>query len=233
MAIIVRKSADRGRFRNHWLDSRHSFSFGEYYDERAMGFSDLRVLNQDLVSPGFGFPMHRHRDMEIVSWVLSGRLKHEDSMGHVSVVGRGGVQRLTAGSGMRHGEWCASDEEPVHFLQIWILPREAGVEPGYEGKEFPDEDLRAGWQVIASPLPEAGATRIDADARVLVTRLDQGAQRRFEIPAGRRAWIHLALGEGSLNGLPLSAGDGAALEGEKSLEIRASQASEWVLFDLR
>lgn len=233
MPIILRKAADRGRFRNAWLDSRHSFSFGDYYDERAMGFSDLRVINQDLVSPGFGFPMHHHRDMEIISWVLSGRLKHEDSMGYESVVGRGGVQRLTAGSGMRHGEWCASEDEPVHFLQIWILPRRAGVEPSYEDREYPDEVLKADWQCVAAPEAEGGATCIDQDARIWVTRLEPGEKRAFGLPAGRRAWVHLALGKGSFQGLPMAGGDGAGVEGETSLEFEAAEPSEWVVFDLR
>ena len=235
MALTLRRATERGHYQNGWLDSRHSFSFGEYHDPSHMGYSDLRVLNQDSVAAGHGFPMHRHRDMEIVSWILEGRLRHEDSMGHISVSGPGGVQRLSAGRGMAHGEFNDSNLQRVHFLQIWILPRKtgaAGPEASYEAKQYSSQDLESGWVCFASP--EGGeATRIDQDARIYVTRLKAGQSRSFGLPAGRRAWAHLALGSASLKGEKLGEGDSVAVEGEKSLDFTASADSEIVVFDLK
>jgi redox-sensitive bicupin YhaK (pirin superfamily) len=235
MSIVLRPASQRGHFKNHWLDSRHTFSFGEYHDPLQMGLSDLRVINQDTVQGGYGFPMHRHKDMEIVSWILEGRLRHEDSMGHVSVVGPGGVQRLTAGSGMAHGEFNDSRDTPVQFLQIWILPRQDGVPASYEGKEFEPAALAAGFVCIAAPAGAkiGGATTVDQDAGIYVTRLGAGLTRGFELRPGRRGWVHLAKGELTLNGQALGPGDGAALENEKNLAFAASQDSEIVVFDLR
>jgi redox-sensitive bicupin YhaK (pirin superfamily) len=231
MTLKLQAASERGRYKNAWLDSRHTFSFGEFHDPSKLGYSDLRVLNQDRVAPGHGFGMHRHRDMEIVSWILEGKLRHEDSMGHVSVAGPGGVQRLTAGSGMAHGEFNDSQLEGVHFLQIWILPRHEGVPASYEAKQYSNEALSAAWVCIASP--EGGeATRIDQDARIFVTRLKAGLERGMPLPPKRRAWVHLALGSATLNGLALAAGDGVICEDEKVLNFKAEKDSEMVVFDL-
>jgi redox-sensitive bicupin YhaK (pirin superfamily) len=233
MAMALRPAASRGHYKNHWLDSSHTFSFGEYHDPAHMGYSDLRVLNQDIVQGGGGFPLHRHRDMEIVSWILQGHLRHEDSMGHVAVSGPGGLQRLSAGSGMAHGEFNDSDSEPVQFLQIWLPPRRAGAEPSYETKQFDAAALASSFVLVAGPEGRAGAARIDQDARLFATRLAAGEKRILALPAGRRAWVHVGLGSCSLKGKALIQGDGAALEGETSLEFTGIQSAEILVFDLR
>lgn len=233
MPLNIRPATTRGSSRNRWLDSRHTFSFAEYQDPTQMGFSDLRVLNQDVVQGGFGFPMHHHRDMEIVSWILEGKLRHEDSMGHVSVVGPGGVQRLTAGSGMAHAEFNDQRDVRVHFLQIWILPRTKGVPSSYEDKEFSAASLASKFVCIASFDGREGSTTMDQDACIYATRLATGSSRAFALNPGRRAWIHVARGAVSLNGMAMSPGDGASANDEKTLTFTASEDAEILVFDLR
>jgi redox-sensitive bicupin YhaK (pirin superfamily) len=233
MSLKIRPASMRGNSRNRWLDSRHTFSFADYQDPLQMGFSDLRVLNQDVVQGGFGFPMHHHRDMEIVSWILEGKLRHEDSMGHVSIVGPGGVQRLTAGSGMTHAEFNNDPTLRVHFLQIWILPREKAVAPSYEDKEFSPQALASQFVCIASSDGKDGSTTMDQDASIYVTRLASGSSRSIDLRDGRKAWVHIARGAATLNGSMMAPGDGALLQDEKTLAFTASADAEILVFDLR
>ena len=230
--ITIRRAEERGHFDFGWLNTYHTFSFGEYYDPRNMGFRALRVINEDFVHPGRGFPTHGHRDMEIITYVLEGGLAHKDSMGNGSIIRPGDVQRMSAGTGVRHSEANPSNEESVHLLQIWITPSETGIEPGYEEKKFDDEEKRGRLRLVASPDGEDGSVRIHQDARLSVTVLDAAEQVSYELKPDRHAWVQVARGAIELNGQTLKQGDGAAISNERELTITAIEPAEVLLFDL-
>lgn len=232
--ITIRRSEDRGHFDHGWLDTRHTFSFADYHDARHMGFRGLRVINEDRVRPGEGFGEHSHRDMEILSYVLSGALAHQDSTGGAGVLRPGEVQRMSAGTGVRHSEFNGSGDEPVHFLQIWLLPDRAGHAPSYEQKPFPDAGKRGRLLLIASPDGADGSLGIHADARVHATVLAEGERVRHALAPDRHAWVQVARGEVIVNGEALRAGDGAAVSGEPEVVLagRGPQLAEALLFDL-
>jgi redox-sensitive bicupin YhaK (pirin superfamily) len=230
--IEVRRASERGHAEHGWLDSRHTFSFADYHDERYMGFGPLRVINEDRVRPGAGFPTHAHRDMEIISYVLEGALEHKDSLGNGSVLRPGQVQRMTAGTGVRHSEFNHSQKEPVHFLQIWILPERAGIPPGYEEREFADDDTRARLKLVASRDGRDQSVVVHQDVDLYAALLEAGDALEHALKPGRRAWLQVARGTVELNGKPLAAGDGAAVEQESALAIRATGHAEILLFDL-
>lgn len=230
--LKVRQGADRGRSYHGWLDSRHTFSFADYYDPDHMGFSVLRVINEDRVQGGAGFPAHGHQNMEILSYVLAGALQHQDSLGNGSVIRPGDVQRMSAGTGVRHSEYNASATQPVHFLQIWILPARAGLAPGYEQKHFDDADLRGRLRVVASPDGRDGSVVIHQDAVVYAARLAQGEAVQHRLAPGRKAYVQVARGTIELNGQALAAGDGAAAAGENRIDFLARTEGEAILFDL-
>lgn len=232
MALTLRRSADRGHADFGWLDSRHTFSFGEYFDPRHMGFGPLRVINDDRVAPGAGFPTHPHRDMEIISYVLEGGLEHKDTLGTTSVIRPGDVQRMSAGTGVRHSEYNASDVEPVHFLQICIIPEREGLKPGYEQKSFADAEKRDRLRLVASRDGRDGSLTVHRDVDLFVTRLSAGKAVTHEIAAGRGAWVHAARGSLTLNGEAIAAGDGVSLVGPATLTLRAEEESEALLFDM-
>jgi redox-sensitive bicupin YhaK (pirin superfamily) len=232
--ITVRKAEDRGHFDHGWLDTRHTFSFADYHDPDHMGFRALRVVNEDRVRPGEGFGTHGHRDMEILSYVLSGALAHRDSIGGEGVLRPGEVQRMSAGTGVRHSEFNGSREEPVHFLQIWLLPDRPGHEPSWEQKRFPEEERRGCLRLVASPEAADGSLAIHQDARVYATLLGPGRQVELPLAPGRHAWVQVARGAAEVNGLALSAGDGAAVSGERALALagRGAEEAELLVFDL-
>jgi redox-sensitive bicupin YhaK (pirin superfamily) len=231
--IEVRPGEARGRASFGWLDSRHSFSFGQYYDPRHMGFGPLRVLNEDRVAPGGGFAPHGHANMEILTFVLDGALEHRDSLGHGSVIRRGDVQRMSAGSGIRHSEYNASRVDPVHFLQVWIQPDVLNVAPDYQQLHFPDSERRGRLRLVASPDGAQGSLSIRQDARIHSALLDAGDSVGIELAPGRKAWVQVARGAVELNGTRLGEGDGAAAQAEATLSLRALQAAEVLVFDLR
>jgi hypothetical protein len=220
--ITIRRAEDRGHLDHGWLDTRHTFSFADYRDERFMGFSDLRVINEDRVAPGEGFGTHPHRDMEILSWVVSGALAHRDSTGGGGVLRPGEAQRMSAGTGVAHSEFNGSTEEQVHFLQIWILPDRRGHPPSYEQRAFPEEGRRGRLQLVASPDGAGGSTTLHQDARVFATLLEPGQSVRHPLAPGRGAWVQVTRGALSLNGVRLGAGDGAAVEGEAAVTLAAA-----------
>ncbi|HEY0141513.1 MAG TPA: pirin family protein [Thermoanaerobaculia bacterium] len=230
--IAVRKSKDRGVGRHGWLTTHHSFSFANYYDPTQMGFRTLRVINEDTVAPGRGFGAHRHEDMEIISIVMDGALAHRDSTGGDGVLRRGEVQRMSAGSGVVHSEFNGSQTEAVNFFQIWILPEEESITPGYEQKLFPDDERTNRLRLVAAPGSPDGALNIHQDARVYVSILEEGREVEHDLAPGRGAWLQVARGKVTLNGTTLEAGDGAAIEEETKLRIAAQGASEVLLFDL-
>jgi redox-sensitive bicupin YhaK (pirin superfamily) len=230
--IKIRKAEDRGHFDFGWLDTYHTFSFGDYYDPSHMAFRSLRVINEDVVQPGRGFPTHGHRDMEIVTYILEGALEHRDSMGSGSIIRRGDAQRMSAGTGVRHSEANPSKDEPVHLLQIWIIPEREGQQPEYEEKKFADEETRNRLRLIISPDGDDGAVRIHQDARIYASVLDEGKSVNHQIPTGRHAWLQVAGGAVELNGTQLKQGDGAAVSQENQLSIVARESSEVLLFDL-
>ena len=230
--IVVRKAGERGRFDFGWLDTRHTFSFGDYHDPDHMGFRQLRVINEDRVAPGGGFPTHSHRDMEILSYVLEGAIKHQDSMGHREVLRPGELQRMSAGRGVTHSEYNPSREEPLHFLQIWILPDRRGLEPGYEQKEFPDKDRTGRLRLVAAPGGRDGALEIHQDVAVYATLLGPGQEVVHPLAPGRHAWVQVARGALEVGGRGLEAGDGAAISGEAEVELRAPSPAEALLLDL-
>ncbi len=230
--ITVRKSADRGSFDHGWLDTKHTFSFSSYHDPRHMAYRSLRVINEDVVAPGEGFGNHPHRDMEIITYVVSGRLEHRDSLGTGDVIRRGDVQAMSAGSGLTHSEFNPSPDEPVHLLQIWIMPAKRGTTPTYDQKKFDDDSKRNRFVPLASGNGHDGALGIGQDATMFATLLDAGKEVSHPLAAGRGAWIQVASGEVDVNGTSLSAGDGAAVEGESHLRITANAESELLLFDL-
>jgi redox-sensitive bicupin YhaK (pirin superfamily) len=230
--LTLRRAEDRGHADHGWLDTHHTFSFADYYDEGHMGFGPLRVINDDTVAPGGGFPPHGHRDMEIISYVLAGAIEHKDSMGNGSVIKPGDVQRMSAGKGVTHSEFNASKVEPVHFLQIWVIPSHPGGPPGYEQKFFSEDDKRGVLRLVASPTGENGSVRIQQDARMFATVLEKGAAVQHTLPAGRKGWIHVATGSADVNGRKLAAGDGLAIDGEEKLSIRSDDRGEVLLFDM-
>lgn len=230
--LNLRKGEERGHAHHGWLESRHSFSFADYYDPAFMGYSVLRVINEDRVAPGAGFPTHAHRDMEILSYVLAGALEHKDSMGNGSIIRSGDVQRMSAGTGVTHSEFNASQTEPVHFLQIWLLPARRGLPPGYEQRNFAEAEKRARLRLIAAPAPADGAVVVHQDARVFATVLGAGEHVSYPLAPGRRAYVHVARGRVRLNGVELAAGDGARLGELDRIELSGVDLGEALLFDL-
>jgi redox-sensitive bicupin YhaK (pirin superfamily) len=232
--ITVRKSSERGHANHGWLDSHHTFSFANYYDPAHMGFGPLRVINEDRVAPGRGFGAHPHRDMEILSYVLKGKLAHKDSMGHIEVLGPNEIQKMSAGTGVVHSEFNGSDEEPVHFLQIWIEPKSTGTKPNYEQLKFTPEEKQNRFKVLASSRKVDGAATINQDATVSVAEMTPGQELKYELGTGRSAWVHVIHGEVSLNGKTLTTGDAAAVSEEQALKIAAAGEanSEVLVFDL-
>ena len=230
--ITMRRSQERGKTKLEWLDSRHTFSFGDYHDPQHMGFSDLRVINEDRVVPGAGFPTHSHRDMEIITYVLEGALAHKDSTGTSSVIRVGDVQRMSAGTGISHSEYNASQTEPVHFLQIWIIPDETGLPPGYEQRAFSLDEQRGKWTLIAAKDGRDGSVTVHQDVDVWAARFSPGEQSSFPLKPSRSIWTQVARGAVTLNGVTLNAGDGAAVSQEEILEFKAVEDAEMLLFDL-
>jgi quercetin 2,3-dioxygenase len=230
--ITFRDREARGRTRTGWLDSRHSFSFGEYRDPAQLGFRALRVINEDRVIPGAGFPPHGHRDMDIISYVLDGALAHKDSIGNGTIIKPGEIQRMSAGTGIEHGEFNPSPTEPVHFLQIWIIPENRGLAPSYEQKPVPLAERRGKLRLVAAPAAQDGAVILHADARIYVANLAAGERVAHDIAPGRGVWVQVARGIIGLNGTELREGDGAALEDEKNATIEAETDAEVLLFDL-
>jgi len=230
--ITIRRASERGHFDHGWLNTYHTFSFDQYYDPRYMGFRTLRVINEDFVAGGRGFPKHGHRDMEIITYILEGALKHEDSIGNGSVIRPGDVQRMTAGTGVRHSEANASDSERVHLLQIWILPHTVGLEPGYEQKAFSEDDRRGRLKLIASEEGSDGSVVVHQDVKLFASIIPAGEQVEHTMDEQRYAWIQLARGSVSVNGEKAEQGDGAIVVGESSLQIKAEENAEVLLFDL-
>lgn len=230
--ITIRPADARGAAEHGWLSSRHSFSFADYHDPAHMGFASLRVINEDRVQPSKGFGTHGHRDMEIVSYVLSGALEHKDSMGNGSIIRPGEVQRMSAGTGVTHSEFNASDSEPVHFLQIWILPEREGLAPGYEQTLFPEDERRGRLRLVAARDGRNGALAIHQDVDLYAALLAPGDSVTHPLAAGRKAWLQVARGGVTLNGNTLSEGDGAAIEDEDTVEIAATGDAEILLFDM-
>jgi hypothetical protein len=230
--IVRRPSEERGLANHGWLKSLHTFSFADYYDPAHMGFRGLRVINEDRVQPGQGFGTHPHRDMEIISYVLEGELGHKDSMGTGSVIRPGDVQRMSAGTGVLHSEMNPSPASPVHFFQIWLLPAERGIAPGYEQKRFEDADKRGRLKLVAARDGRDGAVSVHADADLYAGLFAPGEAARLELGPGRHAWIQVASGEIAVNGQTLKEGDGAAVSDEAVLGLEASTDAEVLVFDL-
>ena len=230
--ITIRKAQERGHFDLGWLNTYHTFSFDQYYDPNHMGFRSLRVINEDFVQPGHGFPTHGHRDMEIVTYILQGGLEHRDSMGNGSIIRPGDAQRMTAGTGVRHSEANPSQDTPVHLLQIWILPNEKSLRPEYEEKKFSDEEKRNKLRLIVSPEGDDGSVRIHQDAKLYASLLDKDQEVVHTLANGRSAWLQVAAGSAVLNDVALQQGDGAAITEESNLRITAREPAELLLFDL-
>jgi redox-sensitive bicupin YhaK (pirin superfamily) len=230
--ITLRPAAERGLTDWGWLDSRHTFSFGEYHDRRYMGFQALRVLNDDRVQPGAGFGTHGHRDMEIFSYVLEGALEHRDSTGAGGVIRPGEIQFMRAGTGVTHSEHNASSTEPVHFLQIWIVPDRSGLAPHYDQKTLEPQALRSGLVLLASADGRDGSIQVQQNAALWAGRLGANDTRTLPLAAGRRAWVHVARGAVDVNGLGLAEGDGAALIREEAVRLAARDEAEVLVFDL-
>jgi redox-sensitive bicupin YhaK (pirin superfamily) len=230
--VRLRPSAARGHADHGWLDTRHTFSFAEYHDPQYMGWRSLRVINEDRVAAGQGFGTHGHRDMEILSYVVSGALTHRDSMGHAEALRPGEVQVMSAGRGVTHSEYNGSPTEPVHFLQIWILPDQAGHEPRYEQKAYPAEARQGRLCLVASPDGAQGSMMIHQDARVYATLPAPGETIIHPLADGRGVWVQVVGGAVTVNGVALAAGDGAAVEEEAEVALAASEAAEVLVFDL-
>ncbi len=230
--MTLRRANERGHAEHGWLDSYHTFSFADYHDDEHMGFRALRVINEDRVAPGKGFGTHGHQDMEIISYVLEGALEHKDSIGTGSVIRPGDVQRMSAGTGVRHSEFNASKEEQVHFLQIWITPDKAGHAPGYEEKRFTVEDKQGRLRLVASPDGRDGSVTIHQDATLYAGVFKEGERATFEIAPRRYAWVHVAKGSVRVNGEVLRAGDAASFDEAGKIEISGQDAGEVLLFDL-
>jgi quercetin 2,3-dioxygenase len=230
--IIVRPAEERGVANFGWLDSRHTFSFGHYYDPRHMGIGALRVINDDRVAPGGGFDTHAHQDMEIISYVLEGAMEHQDSIGTGSVIRPGDVQRMTAGTGIAHSEFNHSRAEPVHFLQIWIVPERKGLEPGYEQKTFPLEERRGKARLVASRDGRDGSLTVHQDIDLYTSVLEAGDEVAIALRPERSAWVQVARGAVTLNGTGLKEGDGAAVFDTATLTLTSDTGSEVLVFDL-
>jgi quercetin 2,3-dioxygenase len=230
--ITIRRAAERGLTNFGWLDSRHTFSFGDYVDYEHMGFHSLRVINDDKVAAGGGFPTHPHRDMEIITWVLSGALEHKDSLGTGSVIRAGDVQRMTAGTGILHSEFNASKTDPVHLLQIWIFPEKRGLKPGYAQTSFPAAERKGQLKLVASRDGREGSVSFHQDASVYAAALGTGQKVTHTLAPGRAVWVQVATGAVTLNGRRLETGDAAAVEGETSLELVGIEDGETLVFDL-
>jgi redox-sensitive bicupin YhaK (pirin superfamily) len=230
MMKTVRRATERGHGQHGWLDTRHTFSFADYRDPDHMGFRALRVINEDRVAPGQGFGAHPHRDMEILSYVLEGKLEHRDSMGNGAVLGPGELQRITAGRGMQHSEFNPDAARPVHFYQIWLLPAERGLTPSWEQKAIAAKE--GAWTLAASPDAADGSLKIHQDARVLLGRLAARQELRYELAPGRHAWLQVVRGNVEVDGQALSAGDGLAVSEEETLALRGVGEAEVILFDL-
>jgi hypothetical protein len=228
----TRRSADRGLADFGWLKSRHTFSFGDYYDIHHMGFGPLRVINDDRVAPGKGFGTHPHRDMEILTWVLEGTLEHKDSMGTGAQIRTGELQRMTAGTGVSHSEFNASSTEPVHFLQIWVLPERTGLTPSYEQRAFEPQQLANQWRLLASGEPRQGALKIHQDVDLYATRLNTGLGLDHRSAPNRNLWLQVVRGHIQTDGETLKAGDGIAWTDMQSVRVRADADSELLLFDM-
>jgi len=230
--ISLRRNDERGRTNLGWLDSRHTFSFGDYVDTAHMGFRTLRVINDDRVEPGRGFGTHGHRDMEIVSYVLEGELEHKDSMGTGSIIRPGELQRMSAGTGVMHSEFNPSRTHKVRFLQIWILPERQGAPPGYEQRPFPESERRGRLRLVASSDGRDGSVTLQQDAAIYLSLLAPGEQVTHELRPGRHAWLQVARGEVTLAGHRLAEGDGAAISGEPRVTVAGAGDAEVLLFDL-
>ena len=228
----LRRSAERGYADHGWLQSRHTFSFANYQDPAHMGFGPLRVINEDRVAPGQGFGEHGHRDMEILSWVLDGALQHKDSMGNGTVIRPGELQRMSAGTGVRHSEFNGSRQQPVHFLQIWVIPAAEGIAPGYEQREFADAELKNAWRLVASGTPRDGALTIHQDVDLYIARLQAGAELTHATREERLLWLHVARGRVQVDGEVLEAGDAIAWSGITGVDARADADAELLLFDM-
>ena len=230
--LNLRRAHERGHAQHGWLDSWHTFSFADYQDAAHMGFRNLRVINEDRVQPGRGFGTHPHRDMEIVTYVLEGALEHKDSMGNGSIIRPGEVQRMSAGTGVFHSEYNASKTDGVHFLQIWMLPGQRGIAPGYEQKRFDPATRRGALRLVASPDGADGSVTVHTDARLYAALLEDGERATHTLAPGRNAWVHVARGEVEVNGHRLSAGDAASLSQEAAVELVGKKGAEVLLFDL-
>jgi redox-sensitive bicupin YhaK (pirin superfamily) len=230
--IQIRKAVERGHFDHGWLDTQHTFSFGDYYDPAHLGFRSLRVINDDRVAPGQGFGMHGHRDMEIVTYVLDGALAHKDSMGNGSILRAGELQRMTAGTGVRHSEFNPSDTQWVHLYQIWLLPQRKGLEPSYEQLAVGEEEKRGRFRLVASPDGADGSLTIHQDARLYLASLSPGEGVAHPIEPGRAAWLQVFRGSVNVQGHDLAPGDGVAVSDLNSISVQAAVPSEVLLFDL-
>src|SRR5246127_5313626 len=228
----IRPANERGGGNHGWLNTKHTFSFSDFWDPKWMGFRSLRVINEDRVAPSTGFPTHPHRDMEIITYVLEGKLEHKDSLGTGSVILPGDGQRMTAGSGIRHSEFNPSKTEPVHLLQIWIQPEKVALAPSYEQKSFPEAEKRGKFRLIASRDASDGSVKINQDAKLYVSVLKAGEEVAHEFAGGRHGWLQVARGTVELNGKPLAQGDGAAISNEQKLSIKGTEDAEVLLFDL-
>jgi hypothetical protein len=230
--ITPRRSADRGRTKLDWLDSRHTFSFGDYYDPGQMGFRTLRVINEDRVRPGAGFPTHGHRDMEIITYILEGALEHKDSIGTGSIIRPGEAQRMSAGAGITHSEFNHSKTDPVHFLQIWITPSARAIAPGYEQRAIDDAKARGGFAPVGSPDGRDQSVKIHQDAVLSVAKLARGQTVGTNLKKGRHGWVQVARGNVTVNGIALAEGDGAAISDEEKVAVVANSPAEILFFDL-
>lgn len=230
--ITVRKAGDRGRTRIDWLDSWHTFSFGDYRDPAHTHYRALRVINDDRIAPGGGFGRHPHRDMEILTYVLAGGVAHEDSLGHRSIIRAGEWQKMSAGTGVVHAEFNASDTDLLHLLQIWLVPDRRGRQPGYEEKTFPPTDTLGKWRVVGSNDGRDGSIVIHQDVVLSAATVRPGDRLGYDLPAGRGAWLHVATGAVNVNGVPLEPGDAVAIEGEPRIEVVGTADGEVLLFDL-
>jgi redox-sensitive bicupin YhaK (pirin superfamily) len=228
----IRRSSERGHVQLDWLDSKHTFSFGHYHDPRFMGFSTLRVINEDVIVPGGGFPTHGHQDMEIITYMISGTLEHQDSMGNKELIRPGELQRMSAGTGVRHSEYNASQSEPAHLLQIWIEPGAKSIAPGYEQKLVRELVQPGKLGLIVAPEGQGGALTMHTDARLYAGLLDPEGALEHKIPGGRSVWLHLVRGRIEVSGSVLETGDALAVRDEALLSITAQEASEFLLFDL-
>lgn len=230
--LTIRQSNQRGHFDHGWLNTYHTFSFDQYYDPRYMGFRSLRVINEDFVAAARGFPKHGHRDMEIITYILEGALKHEDSMGNGSVIRPGDVQRMTAGTGVRHSEQNPSEDEPVHLLQIWIIPNADNLEPGYEQKAFSIDERRNQLRLIAANDGRNGSVTVHQDVSLFASILDAGQKVNYAMDPARFGWLQVARGSVEVNSERAEQGDGVVIVGESQLMIRAGESAEVLLFDL-